>query len=131
MCISNVHCIDYRFDYNLILIPYWFNWNNFFVDDGKEPFVLLFQVEGFKMNLIYFDLYQSTRLEKFVTGMSLTWTYKAIQNFVSWWLNLFTIIAAYGEFLKANGEKPVTWKRASSMEEVLVEADVVRNMCQE
>ena len=28
------------------------------------------QVEGFKMNLIYFDLYQSTRLEKFVTGIN-------------------------------------------------------------
>ncbi|KAE9448595.1 hypothetical protein C3L33_19497, partial [Rhododendron williamsianum] len=27
--------------------------------------------------------------------------------------------AAYGQFLKANGEQPVTWKRASSMEEVL------------
>lgn len=35
-------------------------------------------------------------------------------------------IAAYGEFLKANGEKPVTWKRAASMDEVLREADVVR-----
>ncbi|CAN1276583.1 Glycerate dehydrogenase HPR, peroxisomal [Linum perenne] len=57
-------------------------------------------VEGFKMNLIYFDLYQSTRLEKFVT--------------------------AYGQFLKANGEQPVTWKRASSMSEVLQQADVVR-----
>lgn len=34
-------------------------------------------------------------------------------------------IAAYGEFLKANGEKPVTWKRASTMDEVLQEADVV------
>uniref|UniRef100_A0A803NFE0 D-isomer specific 2-hydroxyacid dehydrogenase NAD-binding domain-containing protein n=1 Tax=Cannabis sativa TaxID=3483 RepID=A0A803NFE0_CANSA len=56
-------------------------------------------VEGFKMNLIYFDLYQSTRLEKFVT--------------------------AYGEFLKANGEQPVTWKRASSMDEVLQQADVI------
>ncbi|KAG6572116.1 Glycerate dehydrogenase, partial [Cucurbita argyrosperma subsp. sororia] len=56
-------------------------------------------VEGFKMNLIYFDLYQSTRLEKFVT--------------------------AYGEFLKANGEVPVTWRRASSMDEVLREADVI------
>ncbi|OMO92750.1 hypothetical protein COLO4_17344 [Corchorus olitorius] len=55
-------------------------------------------VEGFKMNLIYYDLYQSTRLEKFVT--------------------------AYGEFLKANGETPVYWKRASSMDEVLREADV-------
>lgn len=56
-------------------------------------------IEGFKMNLIYFDLYQSTRLEKFVT--------------------------AYGQFLKANGEQPVTWKRAASMEEVLREADVI------
>ena len=43
-------------------------------------------IEGFKMNLIYYDLYQATRLEKFVT--------------------------AYGQFLKANGEQPVTWKRA-------------------
>ncbi|KMZ70332.1 Glyoxylate/hydroxypyruvate reductase B [Zostera marina] len=56
-------------------------------------------IEGFKMNLIYYDLYQSTRLEKFVT--------------------------AYGEFLKTNGEQPVTWKRATSMEEVLREADVI------
>ncbi|GAB2219472.1 hypothetical protein Droror1_Dr00007108 [Drosera rotundifolia] len=56
-------------------------------------------VEGFKMNLIYFDLYQATRLEKFVT--------------------------AYGEFLKANGEPPVTWKRASSMGEVLQQADLI------
>ncbi|KAF2302078.1 hypothetical protein GH714_032400 [Hevea brasiliensis] len=56
-------------------------------------------VEGFKMNLIYYDLYQATRLEKFVT--------------------------AYGAFLQANGEQPVTWKRASSMDEVLREADVI------
>ncbi|CAN6480766.1 unnamed protein product [Victoria cruziana] len=56
-------------------------------------------VEGYKMNLIYYDLYQATRLEKFVT--------------------------AYGEFLKANGEQPVTWRRASSMDEVLKEADVI------
>ena len=56
-------------------------------------------IEGFKMNLIYYDLYQATRLEKFVT--------------------------AYGQFLKANGEQPVTWKRAATMEDVLREADVV------
>ncbi|KAL0376242.1 UNVERIFIED_CONTAM: Glycerate dehydrogenase HPR, peroxisomal [Sesamum calycinum] len=31
----------------------------------------------------------------------------------------------YGQFLKANGEQPVTWKRASTMEEVLREADVI------
>lgn len=34
-------------------------------------------------------------------------------------------MAAYGQFLKANGEQPVTWKRASTMDEVLQEADVV------
>ncbi|RZB89519.1 Glycerate dehydrogenase HPR, peroxisomal isoform B [Glycine soja] len=56
-------------------------------------------VEGFKMNLIYYDLYQSTRLEKFVT--------------------------AYAAFLKANGETPVTWKRAATMDEVLQEADII------
>ncbi|KAF8676730.1 hypothetical protein HU200_046845 [Digitaria exilis] len=56
-------------------------------------------IEGFKMNLIYYDLYQATRLEKFVT--------------------------AYGHFLKANGEQPVTWKRAATMEDVLREADVI------
>ncbi|BBH09815.1 hydroxypyruvate reductase [Prunus dulcis] len=53
------------------------------------------QNDGFKMNLIYYDLYQATRLE------------------------------TYAEFLKANGEQPVTWKRAASMEEVLREADVI------
>eukprot|EP00271_Cylindrocystis_brebissonii_P015592 TRINITY_DN38529_c0_g1_i1.p1 TRINITY_DN38529_c0_g1~~TRINITY_DN38529_c0_g1_i1.p1 ORF type:complete len:391 (+),score=75.20 TRINITY_DN38529_c0_g1_i1:328-1500(+) len=56
-------------------------------------------VEGFKMNVIYYDLYQSGRLEKFVT--------------------------AYGEFLKSQGEEGVWWKRASSPEEVLQQADVV------
>ncbi|RWR85983.1 glycerate dehydrogenase [Cinnamomum micranthum f. kanehirae] len=56
-------------------------------------------IEGFKMNLIYYDLYQATRLEKFVT--------------------------AYGQFLKSNGEQPVTWKRAATMEDVLREADVI------
>ncbi|KAG6554432.1 hypothetical protein Mapa_004349 [Marchantia paleacea] len=56
-------------------------------------------VEGFKMNVIYYDLYQSKFLENFVT--------------------------AYGNFLKSQGETPVTWKRASSAEEVLREADVV------
>lgn len=56
-------------------------------------------IEGFKMNLIYYDLYQATRLENFVT--------------------------AYGQFLKANGEEPVTWKRAATMEDVLREADVI------
>lgn len=35
-------------------------------------------------------------------------------------------MAAYGEFLKANGEQPVTWRRAASMDEVLQQADLVR-----
>jgi hydroxypyruvate reductase 1 len=51
------------------------------------------------MNVIYYDLFQSTRLENFVT--------------------------AYGEFLKTQGETPVYWRRATSPEEVLKEADVV------
>lgn len=36
---------------------------------------------------------------------------------------------AYGQFLQANGETPVTWKRAASMDEVLREADVVWHKC--
>ncbi|BBH08614.1 hydroxypyruvate reductase [Prunus dulcis] len=35
------------------------------------------------------------------------------------------MVEAYAEFLKANGEQPVTWKRAASMDEVLREADVI------
>ncbi|KAL9252117.1 Glycerate dehydrogenase-like protein [Drosera capensis] len=35
------------------------------------------------------------------------------------------MVEAYGEFLKANGEPPVTWKRASSMGEVLQQADLI------
>ncbi|KAM0024098.1 putative glycerate dehydrogenase [Helianthus debilis subsp. tardiflorus] len=50
------------------------------------------------MNQIYYDLYQATCREKFVT--------------------------AYGHFLKASGEQPVTSKQVSSMDEVLQEADV-------
>lgn len=56
-------------------------------------------VEGFKMNLIYYDLYQNKALEDY--------------------------IAAYAEFLKARGEEPVTCTRADSVEAVLQTADVV------
>ncbi|KAL4187387.1 hypothetical protein AMTRI_Chr09g18720 [Amborella trichopoda] len=56
-------------------------------------------IEGFKMNLIYYDLYQATRLEKFVTD--------------------------YGQFLQSIGEQLVTWKRAATMHDVLREADVI------
>ncbi|KAI5063330.1 hypothetical protein GOP47_0021877 [Adiantum capillus-veneris] len=56
-------------------------------------------VEGFKMNVVYYDLYQASRLEKFVT--------------------------AYGKFLESQGEAPVTWKRVSTVEDVLKLADVV------
>ncbi|KAH0464788.1 hypothetical protein IEQ34_004891 [Dendrobium chrysotoxum] len=34
-------------------------------------------------------------------------------------------LRTYGQFLKANGEQPVTWKRAATMEDVLREADVI------
>ncbi|RRT81288.1 hypothetical protein B296_00002542, partial [Ensete ventricosum] len=37
--------------------------NKYGIAVGNTP------IEGFKMNLIYYDLYQATRLEKFVTGM--------------------------------------------------------------
>ena len=40
-------------------------------------------------------------------------------------LNVILCVAAYGEFLKSQGETAVYWKRASSPEEVLKEADVV------
>jgi len=56
-------------------------------------------VEGHKMNLIYYDLYQNKALEDY--------------------------IAAYGAFLKAQGEKSVSFRRAESVEEVLREADLV------
>lgn len=56
-------------------------------------------VEGHKMNLIYYDLYPNKALEDY--------------------------IASYGEFLKAQGEEPVSFRRAESVEEVLREADLV------
>lgn len=56
-------------------------------------------VEGFKMHLIYYDLYQNKALEE--------------------------DIAAYAEFLQSRGEEPVTCTRAGSVEEVLKTADVV------
>jgi hydroxypyruvate reductase 1 len=56
-------------------------------------------VEGHKMNLIYYDLYQNKALEDY--------------------------IAAYGEFLKSQGEEPVSCTRAESAEEVLRDADLV------
>jgi len=56
-------------------------------------------VEGHKMNLIYYDLYQKKPLEEYMAG--------------------------YGEFLKAQGEEPVSWRRAESPEQVLREANLV------
>eukprot|EP00898_Chlorokybus_atmophyticus_P001042 jgi/Chlat1/1939/Chrsp153S02247 len=56
-------------------------------------------IGGFKMNLIYYDLHQAKLLESFVTE--------------------------YGATLQKLGEQPVTFKKASSTEEVLREADVV------
>lgn len=56
-------------------------------------------VEGHKMNVLYFDPYRNKGLEDYV--------------------------GAYGEFLRSQGEEPVLWRRAESLEEVLREADVV------
>ncbi|MBX3012164.1 MAG: hypothetical protein KF832_11690 [Caldilineaceae bacterium] len=56
-------------------------------------------VEGFKMNLVYYDLYPNKALEAF--------------------------IAAYSDFLQAQGEAPVTCTRLETVEEVLKVADVV------
>lgn len=88
------------------------------------------------MNLIYYDLYQATRLEKFVTGKLLTDSYILLHMslhtgtysciLICLLCALHSSDPAYGQFLKANGEEPVTWKRAATMEDVLREADVVR-----
>ena len=56
-------------------------------------------VEGFKMNLIYYDVYQNTGLENY--------------------------ISAYGAFLASRGEAPVSCRRAGAPEDVLREADLV------
>jgi hydroxypyruvate reductase 1 len=56
-------------------------------------------VEGFKMNLIYFDPHQNKALEDY--------------------------LAAYAAFLKGQGKKPIFWRRARSIEEVCREADLI------
>jgi len=56
-------------------------------------------VEGFKLNVVYYDLYQSKALESY--------------------------IADYSEFLQAHGEAPVTCTRLASVEDVLKVADIV------
>jgi len=56
-------------------------------------------VEGYKMDLLYYDLYRNDALEDY--------------------------IAAYADFLKSRGEIPVTCRRAESVDEVLQMADVV------
>ena len=55
-------------------------------------------IEGHKMNLLYYDVQPNEALEDFVTR--------------------------YGEFLESRGEEPVLCKRATSMNEVLGDADV-------
>ena len=55
--------------------------------------------QGHKMDLVYYDIYQNKQLEGYV--------------------------AAYGDFLRSRGERPVTVTRCSSVEEVLRTADVV------
>jgi hydroxypyruvate reductase 1 len=56
-------------------------------------------VEGFKMDFIYFDLHQNRGLEEYFRD--------------------------YSKFLRAYGEAPVTVTRATSVEEVLKNADVI------
>ena len=56
-------------------------------------------VEGHKMNLIYYDLYPNITLEDY--------------------------LAAYGEFLKSQGQPPPTCRRAETVEDLLREADCV------
>ena len=56
-------------------------------------------VEGFKMNLIYYDPYQNQALEEYV--------------------------AAYDQFLQTRGEAALTCTRVDSVETVLAQADVV------
>ena len=56
-------------------------------------------VEGHKMDLVYYDVYQNKGLEDYVT--------------------------AYGAFLASRGERAVTVTRAASVEDVLRTADVV------
>jgi len=56
-------------------------------------------VEGFKMDLIYYDVTKNKLLENY--------------------------IFSYGEFLKSCKEKPVTCKYARTVEELLIKADVV------
>ena len=56
-------------------------------------------VEGHKMNLIYHDIYPNKDLEDY--------------------------IASYSDFLRTRGEDPVSCKRATSIEDVLKEADCV------
>jgi len=56
-------------------------------------------IEGHKMNLIYFDLYQNSTLENYISD--------------------------YGKFLTSQGQDPVSCKRADRVEELLQEADCV------
>jgi hydroxypyruvate reductase 1 len=56
-------------------------------------------MQGHKMNILYFDLYQNKNLEDYT--------------------------AAYGEFLKSQGMEPVSCRQAGSVDELLREADCV------
>jgi hydroxypyruvate reductase 1 len=56
-------------------------------------------IEAFKMDLVYFDINQNADLERYIDD--------------------------YSEFLETQGEKPISWTRATAVEEVLESADVV------
>jgi len=56
-------------------------------------------VEGFKMNLVYYDLFRNEGLEQYISD--------------------------YSDLLVAHGESPVTCRQLGSVEDVLREADIV------
>ena len=60
-------------------------------------------VEGHKMDFIYYDLFDQPHVETYFKG--------------------------YGEFLASQGDEPISVRRASSVEEVLREADLVSLHC--
>jgi len=60
-------------------------------------------VEGHKMDVVYYDLYQQKTFEDYLDG--------------------------YGDFLSRHGEAAVSWRRAPSVEDLLPQCDVVSLHC--
>ena len=60
-------------------------------------------VEGHKMDLVYYDPFPQPAFEKYLDG--------------------------YGKFLESQGDEPIKWRRAESVEELLPQCDVVSLHC--